>query len=143
MARLDRTIPSHVKAAMNKAKEEERAQKFLILLSRADIRPPLREEKVHPTRAYRVDFVWLPIAIENPTGWSRGVILEAEGGIQSGGRHGRAKGVIGDLDRSNELQLIGYTVLRVPSDKLPTSATVNMVRRALLLPRTTTLPRFP
>lgn len=128
---IDRTLPSKIKSAMDQAEEDARATAFALLCKEAGVPEPLREIKVHPERNWKADFLWRPLVY---TANRRGVILESEGGIYSGGKHGRGKGIEEDFEKMNELQLLSYTVLRVASHRLATSATVDLVRRALNIP---------
>ncbi len=62
-----------------------------------------REYKFHPSRKWRADYA-LPAAM---------VLIELEGGIYSGGRHTRAGGYMGDIEKYNAASMLGYTVLRL------------------------------
>ncbi len=63
----------------------------------------VREYKFHPDRRWRFDFAWPSVL----------VAVEVEGGVWSGGRHGRGSGFIGDCEKYGEAAVLGWRVLRV------------------------------
>lgn len=134
--RIDRALPHSIKTLAAKAKEEERAQEFLLLCWSAGTPKPEREIRLHPVREWRHDFVWRPAVF----GGERGLILESEGGLYTGGGHARGRGIENDIEKANELQLLGYLYLRVPSDRLATSETVALIVRAFKFLFTPTPP---
>ena len=81
----------------------------------------VRELVFHPSREWRFDF-----AIENLK-----IALEAEGGVYDGGRHFRPKGLKDDMEKYNEAQVMGWTVLRVPSAEVNTLATLRLLLRTI------------
>lgn len=125
---LIRETPGSLKVLAAKAKEEERAQKFLLLLKGAGVPLPDREVRLHPVRKWKHDFVWSP-ARDSSQSRIPGVILESEGGLWTKG-HNTGTAIENDIEKANELQLLGYLYLRVPSDQLATSKTVDLVIRA-------------
>jgi very-short-patch-repair endonuclease len=60
------------------------------------------EYQFHPTRKWRADFA-LPAKM---------VLIEVEGGIYTYGRHNRPKGMIGDMEKYNEANRLGWRILR-------------------------------
>ena len=71
--------------------------------------PPLEEEyRFHPGRKFRFDFA-------SP---ETKIAIELEGGVWSGGRHTRGKGFIGDCEKYNMAQLLGWRVFRFTTDML-------------------------
>lgn len=81
---------------------------------------PVPEHRFHPTRKWRFDWAW-PAHM---------LALEIDGGVWTGGRHTRGKGYVGDMEKLNEAQLLGWTVLRITPDQVYT-AMPGLVRRAL------------
>lgn len=62
------------------------------------------EHRFHGERKWRFDFAW-PL---------HKIAAEVEGGVFQRGRHNRPGGFIGDCEKYNEAQLLGWTVLRFP-----------------------------
>tara|TARA_R110000803_G_scaffold114896_1_gene183328 strand:+ start:63 stop:386 length:324 start_codon:yes stop_codon:yes gene_type:complete len=60
------------------------------------------ELKFHPTRRWRID-----IAIP-----SLMIAIELEGGVYTKGRHTRPSGFLGDIEKYNNLTILGYKLLR-------------------------------
>ena len=62
---------------------------------------PEREYRFHPTRRWRFDFAWPEVK----------VAVEIHGGIWSGGRHTRGKGLAKDCEKHNAATKLGWRVL--------------------------------
>lgn len=84
--------------------------------SRSAVLPLEKEFRFHPTRRWRADFAHLP---------SR-TLVEVEGGIFIRGRHNRAMGFLGDIEKYFEAALAGWRVLRSTEREL-TTATVKRI----------------
>lgn len=89
-----------------------------------------KEYRFHPTRRWRFDY-----AIS-----AHKIAVEVEGGVWTGGRHTRPKGFIGDVEKYNAATLLGWRVFRVTPDSLYSSATLNLLRQAILLSDETRTP---
>ena len=63
---------------------------------------PEHEATFHPTRKWRVDFLWR----------EQRVAVEIEGGIFAKGRHTRGVGYAKDADKYNQLTMMGFKLLR-------------------------------
>ena len=63
---------------------------------------PVREYKFHPTRRWRIDYAWP----------DHRLAVEIEGGIWNYGRHNRASSFIKDMEKYNNLTLMGFYLLR-------------------------------
>lgn len=61
----------------------------------------------------------------------RKVALEVEGGVFTGGRHTRATGFMGDMEKYNAMAVRGILLLRTTPDKLLTTQTIELVKQAL------------
>ncbi len=72
--------------------------------------PFIKEYKFHPERRWRIDYAHPAYRLA----------IEVEGGVWMGGRHTRSKGFIKDLEKYNELNLLGWTLLRFTPDQLLT-----------------------
>lgn len=82
----------------------------------------VKEYKFHPKRRWRFDY-----AIPNHK-----IALEVEGGVWTGGRHIRAQGFLGDMEKYNTATLMGWRVFRTTPDDLLKMVTLNMVKQAIL-----------
>lgn len=74
-------------------------------------------------RRWRFDFAWP----------REKVALEIHGGVWTGGRHVRGKGIIGDMDKSNRAVLMGWRVLTVTPEMVETGAALRLVESVLEL----------
>lgn len=84
-----------------------------------------QEYKFHPERNWRADFLI--------TGTK--ILVEVEGGIWSGGRHTRAKGYLGDMEKYNAAAILGFKVLRFDTQQVKSGLAIkqieNLVRGGL------------
>jgi very-short-patch-repair endonuclease len=58
-------------------------------------------------------------------------IIELEGGIYSAGRHTRAAGYLGDIEKYNAAAAMGWRIIRCQPKELCTMATLQLVRQTL------------
>ena len=79
---------------------------------------PETEFKFHPTRKWRFDFAWADARIA----------VEIEGGIWTSGRHTRGRGFMGDLEKYNEAQALGWRIFRFTPKQLRTGEAQNFMR---------------
>lgn len=82
---------------------------------------PEREYRFHEKRKWRFDHCW---PVEK-------IAVEIEGAIWSQGRHTRGKGFLGDMEKYNEAQLLGWRVFRFSPQQLKTGEAQAFVRRVL------------
>ena len=82
---------------------------------------PVPEHAFHADRKWRFDFCW-------PT---RMVALEIEGVTREGGRHQRIKGFEADIEKYNEAELSGWTLLRVTPRMVKRGDVYGFLDRAL------------
>ena len=83
---------------------------------------PEREYRFHRRRRWRWDYAWP----------NRLIALEIQGGVWTKGRHTRGKGYIADLEKLNEGQLLGWTVLWVTPEQMADGTALRLVERALI-----------
>lgn len=81
----------------------------------------VKEYKFHPKRRWRFDYA-IP---------EYKIALEVEGGVWTGGRHIRAQGFLGDMEKYNTATLMGWRVFRTTPDDLYKMATINLLRQAI------------
>jgi very-short-patch-repair endonuclease len=86
------------------------------------------EHLFHPTRKWRFDYAWP----------SAKLALEVDGGVWSGGKHGRGSGIVKDHEKQCEAAVLGWRILRVQPKALLDPETAHLVYRCL-----TTLTTHP
>ena len=105
-----------------KATAPQASSDLFTVLCRSDLGIEcVKEYRFHSTRKWRFDY-----AIPDYK-----VALEVEGGVWSGGRHIRAQGFLGDMEKYNTATLMGWKVLRTTPDDLYKLATINMIKSAV------------
>lgn len=82
---------------------------------------PEMEYAFHPTRKFRWDFCWP----------DHRLALECEGGVWSGGRHGRGSGIKKDMEKQTEAAMLGWRILRFVPDDLCVLETTEKIKAAL------------
>jgi very-short-patch-repair endonuclease len=95
---------------------------ILTVICRTDLNVGcVKEYRFHPKRKWRFDYA-IP---------EHRIALEVEGGVWSGGRHIRAQGFLGDMEKYNTATLMGWRVLRTTPDDLYKLATIKMLKTAI------------
>lgn len=82
---------------------------------------PVLEHRFHGERGWRFDMAWPELM----------VALEIDGGVWTQGRHTRGKGFIEDCAKLAEAAILGWRVIRVPSDWVNDGTAVVLVERLL------------
>ncbi|MDM1247900.1 DUF559 domain-containing protein [Acinetobacter sp. R933-2] len=77
------------------------------------------EFQFNPERKWRADFYIL----------GSKVLIEVEGGIWSNGRHTRAQGYLGDMEKYNSAQEFGYSVYRYSTEQVKSGKAIEDIRR--------------
>lgn len=76
---------------------------------------PFREYRFHPERKWRFDYAWE--GQRNIEGdyilMGRMLAVEIQGGIWTGGKHGRGSGIVKDYEKLNHAQALGWKVLQL------------------------------
>ena len=88
----------------------------------AGIPKPFEELEFHNERKWRFDFAWPQFM----------VAVEVEGGIWSGGAHTRGAHFISDCQKYNEAAIIGWWVLRFPTNMIKDGSALIQIERALI-----------
>ena len=94
---------------------------FLALCRNAGLPKPEPEHRFHPARKFRWDYAW-PAAK---------LALEVQGGIWTGGKHGRGSGIVKDMEKYNLGATLGWRLLLVQPKELYLTATAALIRDAL------------
>lgn len=84
---------------------------------------PVAEFQFHAERKWRTDYYF--------EANGRKVALEVEGGIHTGGRHVRAAGFKGDMEKYNALSTMGIFLVRVTPDSLMDVSTFTTLKKVL------------
>jgi hypothetical protein len=82
---------------------------------------PFPEARFHPTRRWRFDWSWP----------QEKIALEINGGVWRGGRHNTGKGYLGELEKLNEAQILGWKVIQVTPDQVKSGEAFAIVKRAM------------
>ena len=78
-----------------------------------------QEFRFDPKRKWRADFHLV----------GKMILIEVEGGIWSNGRHTRAKGYLGDMEKYNSAQLLRYQVLRFSTEQVKSGLAVRQIEK--------------
>ncbi len=78
-----------------------------------------REFKFCQDRKWRADFHLV----------GKMILIEVEGGIWSNGRHTRGKGYLGDMEKYNSAQILGYQVLRFSTEQVKSGLAVRQIEK--------------
>jgi very-short-patch-repair endonuclease len=96
-------------------------QAFLLMLRARKMPTPTPEYRFHPVRKFRLDYAW----VDHKLG------LEVDGGIWTGGAHGRGTGITRDQEKTNLAAGLGWRILRCTPSKLMADETLGHIERAL------------
>lgn len=118
---IDKTYGS-AKKSRKRAKPSQITDIFTVIC-KTDLKVEcVKEYKFHPKRRWRFDYA-IP---------DHKIALEVEGGVWTGGRHIRAQGFLGDMEKYNTATLMGWRVFRTTPDDLLKMVTLIMVKQAIL-----------
>lgn len=84
-----------------------------------------KEYKFHPKRRWKFDY-YFP---------DKYVAIEVEGGIFNKKAHGSITGILRDIEKYNEAQILGIKVIRIPTHRLYKSETLDLITRAIKSPQ--------
>jgi len=99
-------------------KEKSQGEESFALHCKVDGLEPVREFRFHPVRKWKSDFAF-PAQM---------LLVEIEG---LGGRHQSMGGFIKDMEKYNAAALLGYRVLRYPTNKVLRGDAIEEVKQAL------------
>jgi very-short-patch-repair endonuclease len=83
----------------------------------AQMPEPQKEYKFHPVRKWRIDLAWPALKLA----------VEVEGGIWIRGRHTRPSGFIADMEKYNNLCLLGWSLLRVTTQQVRNGKALELI----------------
>ena len=78
-----------------------------------------REFKFDQKRKWRADFHLI----------GKMILVEVEGGIWSNGRHTRAKGYLGDMEKYNAATMLGYQVIRFGTEQVKSGLAIQQIEK--------------
>lgn len=81
----------------------------------------VKEYRFHPKRLWRFDYAFP----------EHKIALEVEGGVWTQGRHTRAEGFLGDIEKYNTATLMGWRVFRCTPSTQYTRATFDLIKNAI------------
>ena len=87
----------------------------------AGLPAPVKQFRFCPTRRWRADFAY-PQAM---------LLIEAQGGIWSGGRHTRGSGVAAEAEKFSTAAALGYRVLPLTREMIEDGRAVTLIKQAL------------
>jgi very-short-patch-repair endonuclease len=90
-------------------------------LERAGLPVPVGQFRFCPTRRWRADFAY-PASM---------LLIEADGGTWSGGRHVRGSGFEADCEKTSAAAALGYRVIRVTRKMIQSGLAVELIAQAL------------
>lgn len=108
-----------------KVKRSDKVDPFVQVCAVFGLPEPKREYKFHPTRKWRIDYLF--------EANGRRVALEVEGGIWTQGRHTRGSGFKKDMEKYNAISAAGIILLRVIPGELMSRRTIELVKQTLLI----------
>lgn len=98
---------------------------FVQLLRDAKVPDPQGEVKfalaADDPRKFALDYAWPDARLG----------VEVEGGIWSGGAHGRGSGILRDMEKQNVAVVLGWRILRFTPSHLVQPETIALIKRAL------------
>lgn len=87
----------------------------------AGLPTPAREYRPFTERRFRWDFAFV----------DQKLLVEVQGGIWTGGRHGRGAGIEADMEKLNLATINGWRVLQVSGKHIDNGKALMWIRRAL------------
>lgn len=81
----------------------------------------VREYRFHPTRQWRFDYAIPDLRIA----------IEIDGGIWINGRHNRASGYLGDMEKFNAAATLGWVVLKFTPQEQYSQKTLELITQTI------------
>jgi len=117
---IDKTYAT-AKKSRQTAKKKKITDVFTVIC-KTDLKVEcVKEYRFHPKRLWRFDYA-IP---------AHKIALEVEGGVWTGGRHVRAQGFLGDMEKYNTATLMGWRVFRTTPEELYRTATLSLLKTAI------------
>lgn len=114
---------NHKKPKARKTGNSQKLRDVFTVLCQSDLHVEcVKEFKFHPSRRWRFDYA-IP---------EHKIAVEVEGGVWTNGRHTRPQGFLGDIEKYNTATLMGWRVFRTTPTELVRTATLKMIKQAIL-----------
>ncbi len=108
------------RSSLPSTKSGSSGEQFLLVQFRsAGVPLPLTQYRFCPTRKWAFDFAWP----------EQMLAVEVEGGIWVRGRHNRGSGFLADCEKYNEAAILGWRVLRFPTELVDQGTALTTVER--------------
>lgn len=90
----------------------------------AGLPTPCPEYLPIPGRKFRFDFAWPELRL----------LVEVQGGVWNGGKHGRGSGILKDQEKLNLATLAGWRILQVSENHITNGQAILWIRQAIERP---------
>lgn len=115
---MSKGIAKPIKRRRNALKTAKSAKDmFTFLLHQRLSVECVREYRFHPTRQWRFDYAIPDLRIA----------IEIDGGIWINGRHNRASGYLGDMEKFNAAATLGWVVLKFTPQEQYTAKALDLI----------------
>jgi len=94
---------------------------FETLCKHAGIPAPEVEYRFTSARRWRLDYAWPEPKYK--------IALEVEGAVWAQGRHTRGSGFVKDMEKYNELSILGWRLLRVTPQQMKSLEVLDLLQR--------------
>jgi len=121
MKKYSKGVQKLLKEQGHKVPVSELEEEYYARLKQLKIPMPERQYRFYDDRKWPFDFAWP----------DKKVAVEIDGGIWSGGRHTRGRGFIGDCDKINRAQILGWVVLRFTREHMDSGDAYALLLEAL------------
>lgn len=119
---MSKGIAKPIKRRRNAPKNPRNAKDAFTLLLRQRIGVEcVKEYRFHPTRQWRFDYAIPDLRIA----------IEIDGGIWINGRHNRASGYLGDMEKFNAAATLGWVVLKFTPQEQYSQKTLELITQTI------------
>lgn len=119
---MSKGIAKPIKRRRNALKSPRNAKDTFTLLLRQRIGVEcVKEYRFHPTRQWRFDYAIPDLRIA----------IEIDGGIWINGRHNRASGYLGDMEKFNTAATLGWVVLKFTPQEQYSQKTLELITQTI------------
>jgi len=107
---------------LKEIKESPLERAILTQIKMYGLPEPETQAKIIPGRKWKWDLAWP----------SKRLAVEIQGGIWTGGKHGRGAGIVKDMDKLNAATLAGWRVLQFANTHIRSGKAVALIEKAIL-----------
>ena len=109
------------KTAVKAPMKPKQVSTFPDMCASSGLGRPEGEYRFHPTRRWKIDWAWP----------QEKIALEVEGAAWTQGRHTRGSGFIKDMEKYNELAIMGWRLIRVTPKEIEDLSAIATIERIL------------